>query len=393
MPGALTPPLQARLARLGASLAFGEAAAVFARFTGVVVSAASARRLTEATGRAAAAAVAAGLLGPAVPAPVGSGPPLLQVSVDGCLVPTIGGWREVKLLAIGTVAAGPDGTARATALSYFGRLADADRFADLAVGETHRRGVATAGAVIGVVDGADWCQGFLDRHRPDAVRVLDFAHAAQRLGPVAEAVWGDGEAARAWAASQRHRLRHEAPERVLGALRQVPVRRAANPTAARVARDEALGYLEPRLEQLRYAAFAARGWPIGSGAVESGHRHVAQARLKGAGRRWAVANVDALLELRTALASGRWDDTWEHAATERQAATRRTATARRQARRPAPAAPPPRVPAPIGPQPRAASAIPAVPRPGPKTILHGRPTAAHPWKRPFHPHQPETAKL
>ena len=26
-------------------------------------------------------------------------------------------------------------------------------------------------------------------------------------------------------------------------------------------------------------------------------------------------------------------------------------------------------------------AIPVTPRPGPKTFLHGRPTAAHPWKR------------
>ena len=40
------------------------------------------------------------------------------------------------------------------------------------------------------MDGAEWLQRFVDLHAPDAVRILDFPHAAQRLAPIAQAVWG-----------------------------------------------------------------------------------------------------------------------------------------------------------------------------------------------------------
>ena len=44
--------------------------------------------------------------------------------------------------------------------------------------ETERRGVCQAKEVCAVQDGAEWIQGFVDLYRPDAVRILDFAHAA-----------------------------------------------------------------------------------------------------------------------------------------------------------------------------------------------------------------------
>jgi hypothetical protein len=51
--------------------------------------------------------------------------------------------------------------------------------------------------VCGIVDGADWCQQFFDSHRPDAVRILDFSHAAGYLAQIAQAAFGPGTAAAA----------------------------------------------------------------------------------------------------------------------------------------------------------------------------------------------------
>ncbi len=42
-------------------------------------------------------------------------------------------------------------------------------------------GVTQAKAVCAVTDGADWIQGFIDLHRPAALRILDFPHAAEHL--------------------------------------------------------------------------------------------------------------------------------------------------------------------------------------------------------------------
>lgn len=376
LPGALTPTLQAHLCRLGSRLSFAEAASELAHLKGVRVSAATARRRTEGDGALYAGlqtAAAQRVLVEAPPPPLG--PPVQQVSVDGAMVGlTDGSWREVRTLVIGTVVPGREpGAVRCTDCSYFSRLAEAAVFTEQATGEVHRRGMETAGVVAGVSDGAPWCQTFLDVHRPDAVRILDFAHAAQRLSAVAEAVWGDGEPAASWAAGQRQQLRDGEPAAVLAAIQALPVATSTDPALAIQVQAEVLGYLAPRLDQLQYATFRAQRLPIGSGIVESANKLVVAARLKGAGRRWAEANVNPMLALRSALCSARWAEAWAAIA---------------RARRPSPPAPAPgtrpvasaaSVVAPV--RHAAAPAIGALPRSGPKRIIAGRPTAAHPWKR------------
>jgi hypothetical protein len=376
--GALTPTLQGHLSRLGSRLSFAEAASELWHLKGVRISAATVRRHTEADGALDATlqeADATRVLAEAPRPP--HGPAVQQVSVDGAMVPLRdGSWREVRTLAIGTVVPGRQpGTVRCEDLSYFSRLCDAERFTTLASGEVHRRGVATAGRVALVVDGADWEQAFADAHCPQAVRILDYPHSAQRLSDVAEAVWGTQERGSTWAAAQRAERRDGRAETVLAAIRVLPLAAANDAAVASRVQGEVLGYLEPRREQLRSAAFRAQGLPIGRGAVESANKLVVEARLKGAGRRWAEPNVTPMVALRSAVCSERWVEAWSAIARARQ---RRRAQAR-----PAPAVLPVASAASVAALRRRphAPAIGAVPRSGPKTIVNGRPTAAHPWKR------------
>src|SRR4029077_16324277 len=96
-------------------------------------------------------------------------------------------------------------------------------FADLAEVETRRRGVALASQACAVTDGADWLQGFIDLQRPDALRILDFAHAAQRLGAIAELFAQAGRPLPTdWVHQHCHRLKHEGPGGVLEAVRALP---------------------------------------------------------------------------------------------------------------------------------------------------------------------------
>ncbi len=50
------------------------------------------------------------------------------------------------------------------------------------------RQVRKAEQVCAVTDGADWCQAFTQRHRPDALRILDFPHAAEHVSKLLEAL-------------------------------------------------------------------------------------------------------------------------------------------------------------------------------------------------------------
>jgi hypothetical protein len=377
----LSPTLAEGVTRLGALLPFRQAAEHLAFFWRVPLSEATVRRHTEAAGAAYAAvqAAEAARIEREAPAPP-RGPAVQLVSADGAMVPLVGGeWAEAKTLVIGTVeaAAGAAGEARATDLSYFSRLADHATFRRGALVEAHRRGTETAGAVVGVMDGAEWLQGFLDFHRPDAVRVLDFPHAVQHLAEAARACLGpERPEAAAWLAEQAHELGHGDPERVLAAVRALPAEPGAQPDAAEV-RGATLGYLEKRRPQLRYAEFRARGYPIASGSAEGGNKTVVQARLKGCGMRWARAHVDPMLALRTVACSGRWAEAWPQVCGQLRAEQRRGRAARRSARRPPPARP---APAPPPTPPAAAPRRRRQPR-----VIDGRPTSDHPWRRPFLP--------
>ena len=398
LPGALTPSLYESAVRLGAWVPFPQATPLLAHFTHSTVSEPTVRRKTEQAGAAAVAVQRAEVarLARDAPAPP-AGPALQQVSVDGAMVPLVGkgAWAEVKTLAIGTVQPPvlEDGqpVVHTTELSYFSRLADHETFAHLALAQTHRRGVATAGRVAGVVDGAVWAQAFLDDHRPDAVRILDWCHAAPYLAAVATACFGAVVAtASQWLATQLRELLEGQPEGVLGKLGGLRDELAAQASAAATqAKLEtvttSLQYLAQRGAPIRYAAFRAAGYPIGSGSIESANKLVVEARLKGAGMHWAPAHVNPLLALRTIVCRDRWDEAWPQICTQLRRQAQEQAAARRAKQRaataatavgpgavaPRPAAPPPGPPA--TPAPRRQQRAQAPPSPP-------RPAADHPWR-------------
>lgn len=58
---------------------------------------------------------------------------------------------------------------------------------------------------------------------------------------------------------------------------------------------------------LAYPRALALGLPIGSGMIESGHRHVLQARLKQAGTAWLPDHADQIAHWRVLKANRQWE--------------------------------------------------------------------------------------
>jgi hypothetical protein len=377
----LTPAVVAGIVRLGVLLPFAQVPPLIAQFTGVSVSVETVRRLTEAAGAiqetcdtAAVAQIERTLPDPPV------GPAVQLLSVDGAMVSLVDGtWREVKTLALGTVAPAraPAAPIQTHELSYFSRLTDAASFTRLATVETQRRGTETAQTVVAVVDGAAWCQGFIDHQRHDAVRILDFAHVLEHISTVAQTWFGPGTPeASEWLGQQAHALRHGQEQTVINRLETLAETGSAE--AREIARATHT-YLSSRIDQIRYQTFAAAGYPIGSGCVESANKLVVEARLKGSGMHWSPAQINPMLALRTVVANRRWEATWPELWTAWRRQAREQTTARRQRRAAAgqagvPAAETAATDVPATPDP------PADPPPRPKTIVDGKPTADHPWR-------------
>jgi hypothetical protein len=221
---AYTPRLAESMTRLATWMPFQRAATELAFFSGVPVAEATVRRITQAAGAAYVAVQEAVVEALEREAPEGQpGPALQLLSVDGAFIQLINReWKEVKTLALGEVQPPVleqgKPVVHTRALSSFSRCSASETFVRQALVETHRRGVTEAGVVCAVTDGSVWIQGFIDYHRPDAVRILDQPHALEYVATIGKALYGDDTSAfTAWYARQQQRLSTEAPEGVLAA--------------------------------------------------------------------------------------------------------------------------------------------------------------------------------
>ena len=64
--------------------------------------------------------------------------------------------------------------------------------------------------------------------------------------------------------------------------------------------DALLKYYGNNSKRMNYVQFRAQGLPIGSGVVESAHKHVIQKRMKLAGQHWDIWRGRGMVELRAA---------------------------------------------------------------------------------------------
>jgi hypothetical protein len=314
--GGLTPRGEEMLTRLASWMPFEQAQELLQDLVGIQASKATARRATLQAGKAALAVdekEEERLKQEGPQAPSGADKQLL--SADGAMVHLVGGeWVEVKTLVLGEVTRTKRGEVCTQQLSTFSRQASAERFLEASLVETHRRGVERAAEVCAVQDGAEWLQGLVDYHRADAVRILDFAHAAEYINEIGQAVQAAGGRLPApWLEGVLHRLKHQGPQRVLPHLTWLAAH-YPGPTI-----QEKLAYLQKREAHMQYPTHQAAGWPIGSGSVESANKVVVEARLKGAGMRWGRQNVNPMLVLRNAVCNRRWHQTWTTAVAHRRA--------------------------------------------------------------------------
>lgn len=336
LPGSLTPHAHECLVRLGAWIpSFEQAAKLLAATLRVNVSEAMVRRRTEAAGAAYETVQGQEVerIEQELP-PCPGGAEKLQVSADGAMVPLVGGeWAEVKTVAIGeigeTIERDGEKVVRTGNNSYFSRMIEARQFTRLALGEIHRRGVESARLVAAPADGAGWIQSLLDFHCPEAIRILDFPHAAERISGVGQDIFGQGETqTQQWLEGQLHQLKHEGPDEVLSELQRLQTEHTEVEVLAKN-----LAYLQKREPHMQYPSYQAQGLPIGSGTVESANKVVVEARLKGAGMHWSPDNVNPMLALRNLVCNDRWQQDWPKIATQlRQDAAQKRQTLKNKRR-------------------------------------------------------------
>ena len=237
------------------------------------------------------------------------GAPQVIAQTDGTMICTVGPgkrkgsrpreWQEMRLVAT-------QAQAQATTVyaATFGSVEEVGR----RWGHCARdAGWGLNSQIHTVGDGADWIRRqSREVFREQGTFLCDFYHVSEYLGAAAPACAGNR--ANPWRRTQQKRLRRGALPLVLAALaahlepddtpdEEAPVRNGHR-------------YLVNRTECLDYPRALALGWPIGSGMIESGHRHVLHARLKKAGTAWLHDTADQIAHLRALRANRLWQAFW-----------------------------------------------------------------------------------
>ena len=147
------------------------------------------------------------------------------------------------------------------------------------------------------------------------VQILDWYHAASHLWKVGRALKGcKTEAERKvcvdWVCPLLDDISAGKVANVLCRLRKL---RPKSDTAKEEVR-KCIKYFKDHQQRMRYAWYRKHDMVIGSGAIESVHAWVIQPRCRLPGMRWSLAGANAMLRLRCAWASGRFDEEFALAA-------------------------------------------------------------------------------
>lgn len=170
-------------------------------------------------------------------------------------------------------------------------------------------GMDEADVWIGLTDGGNGLENFLDVNFPGAVKILDFQHVAEHVADFAK-LYRPGVSGEKLLGQWCHTLKHAGGARLIVVLQQL--KRAQMSEAAQEEYDDLLQFLQNHVQRMKYPEYLKRGWQIGSGAVESACKTVVNQRLCMGGMRWGEFGSDAVAHLRALYRSDedQWDSFW-----------------------------------------------------------------------------------
>ena len=237
------------------------------------------------------------------------GAPQVVAQADGSLVRTVApgtrtgkkprDWKEIRLTAAQALGS--------TETFYAATFGEVDEVGQRWGHCARRAGWGLNSEIHALGDGAEWIRlQTREVFGAQGTFLCDYFHVSEYLGGAAPSC--RAQAPDRWRRTQQNRLKRGALEKVITELSDHLEPPGTAEELAPV--SNAHRYLSNRTDCLDYARALRLGLPIGSGMIESGHRHVLQARLKKAGTAWLITNAEQIANLRVLRANGQWLTLW-----------------------------------------------------------------------------------
>jgi hypothetical protein len=216
----------------------------------------------------------------------------------------VDGWHESKLGVIYW-----ENERKHRSSYYVGRFDNSKIFGWHLWLEACRCGLREANEVVFLGDGAPWIRNEKRRHFGRATFIIDWYHAVEHIWDCGKVLFAEGsKATEKWVKKRENWLWDGQTRKLLNDLQKQQKQYRGRK------RKELAGlhkYIRDNEQEMRYDVFRAKGYDIGSGAVEGACKCVVGKRLKQSGMIWNRAGSSAILALRVVWLNAKWDQLWQ----------------------------------------------------------------------------------
>ena len=227
----------------------------------------------------------------------------LYVMTDGSMISTREGWKEVKVAVLFRKGAQTKKSGSSRGLTqnarYVAVLGDIDRFHLSLSAALDVEREAGVDRIIWLGDGAPWNFNLAKVCERDALQILDIYHAIENGMDCGKKLLGEESVyLDLWKQALERHFYEGSVEDLIDEL--MDCLEEVESDDALEALDDLVRYYRNNAHRMHYKSYLTQGLMIGSGPVESAHRHVIQKRMKQAGQHWSIKGARHMATLRAA---------------------------------------------------------------------------------------------
>ena len=234
----------------------------------------------------------------------------MAISMDGAMVNTIEGWKEVKSGVIYEFKESSD-KIKSCKKSYVSRIENCDDFRKRIKEEARRRNYIDVNELITIGDGAKWIWDLVEKEFPFSTQIVDWYHAKHHLFNIVKLIFGDkvNDEVKFLTEEMTSFLYNGNIQGIKEAVHKKIIEYNLIEDTARLTNIHTeVNYFIKNEKRMKYSIFKSKGYPIGSGIIEATCKQLVQLRLKRNGMKWKKEGAHCILQLRCHHLGNRWDE-------------------------------------------------------------------------------------
>jgi len=156
-----------------------------------------------------------------------------------------------------------------------------------------------------IMDGATILWKHARDYFPDAIYILDIIHVLEYIWEAANVLETKKDKRSVLVAAYLQLILEGKVKTVIRALRQRITKNRIKGSNLEVL-EKVITYLENHIPYMNYHEYLAKGYPIGTGVVESACGHIVKDRMDKSGAHWKIVGAEPILKLRCVNANDDW---------------------------------------------------------------------------------------